>query len=46
MDERIRANWLKVKQALEAANKTTCHLYLRACIAVNTGRDPGHPFGR
>lgn len=39
-------NWRKVKEALERAGKTSCHLYLRACIVVKTGRDPGHPFGR
>lgn len=46
VDEHSRANWLKVKQALETAGKTSCHMYLRACVAVKTGRDPGFPLGR
>jgi len=46
VDERVQANWLKVKLALEAAGKTNCHMYMRACMAVKTGRDPGHPFAR
>jgi hypothetical protein len=46
MDERSRDNWAKVKAALEAAGKTSCHMYLRACVAVKTGRDPGFPLGR
>jgi hypothetical protein len=46
MTPEARENWRKVKAALEAAGKTNCHLYLRACMAVKTGKDPGHPFGR
>jgi hypothetical protein len=38
-------NWLKVKEALERAGKTNCHMYQRACAVIKTGRDPGHPFG-
>lgn len=46
MNPATRDNWRKVKAALEAAGKTSCHMYLRACVAVKTGRDPGYPFGQ
>ena len=41
MDDKTRQNWQKVKEALEAANKTSSPIYKRACIAVQTGKDPG-----
>ena len=44
MDERTRENWQKVKEALEAAGKTDCYFYERACVVVSTGRDPGPAF--
>jgi hypothetical protein len=44
MDERTRDNWEKVKAALEAAGKTDCYFYQRACVAAATGKDPGVPF--
>lgn len=47
MDQQTRENWLKVKQALEAAGKTENHFYRRAVAVAQTGRDPGeqlHPF--
>ena len=44
MDERTRENWQKVKEVLEAAGKTNCYFYKRACAVVDTGRDPGVPF--
>ena len=44
MDERTRDNWEKVKAALEAAEKTDCYFYKRACVIAETGRDPGVPF--
>lgn len=40
MDANTRANWLKVKIALEKAGKTDCMFYKRA-IAILSGRpDP------
>ena len=40
MDAYTRANWLKIKQALEKAGKTDCMFYKRA-IAILSGRpDP------
>ena len=40
MDAATRANWQKVKEALEAAGKTDCMYYKRA-IAILSGRpDP------
>jgi hypothetical protein len=35
--------WLKVKLALENANKTDTDYYKRACAVAKTGKDPG-PF--
>jgi hypothetical protein len=46
MTPQTRANWAKVKAALEASGNVTCHMYRRACAAVLTGKDPGLPFGR
>lgn len=43
MDAETRANWVKVKQALEAAGKTNCHFYARAVSIVRTGRDIDMP---
>jgi len=40
MDEQERKNWLKVKQALEAAGKTDCMFYTRACAISNGKTDP------
>jgi hypothetical protein len=40
MDAETRANWLKVKKALEKAGKTDCWYYRRA-IAITAGQpDP------
>ena len=33
-------NWKRVKQALEAADKTDCYFYKRAVSIIETGRDP------
>jgi len=33
-------NWRKVKEALEAANKTDCYYYERALAILKTGKDP------
>lgn len=44
VDNHTLNNWLKVKLALEAAGKTSCHMYIRACAAVKTGHDPGFPL--
>jgi hypothetical protein len=41
MDERTRENWVKVKEALEAAGKTGSPFYARALAVVRTGNDPG-----
>jgi hypothetical protein len=41
MDDKTRQNWQKVKEALEVANKTSSPIYKRACIAAQTGKDPG-----
>lgn len=43
MDAETRSNWVKVKQALEAAGKTDCHFYVRAVSIVRTGRDIDTP---
>lgn len=40
MDADTRANWEKVKAALEAANKTNCYYYQRAVAILKTGKDP------
>lgn len=34
MDQQTRDNWLKVKQALEAAGKTDNHYYRRALVIL------------
>lgn len=44
MDAQTRKNWLKVKAALEAAGKTDCDFYRRACAVERTGSDPGLRF--
>lgn len=36
-------NWRLVKENLEAAGKTDCWFYRRACAVVETGKDPGLP---
>ena len=40
MDANTRANWLKVKIALEKAGKTDCMFYKRACSIIETKIDP------
>ena len=40
MDAATRANWLKVKQALEAAGKTDCMFYKRAIVILSGKPDP------
>ena len=40
MDQRTKDNWLKVKDALEAAGKTDCFFYKRACAICRGQRDP------
>ena len=35
MSEQEKANWQKVKDALEAAGKTDCFFYKRACVIVS-----------
>ena len=40
MNEDERANWEKVKEALEEADKTDCYFYKRAVIICNGGEDP------
>ena len=40
MDERTRANWLKVKQALEKAGKTDGLFYKRAVLILAGKPDP------
>ena len=40
MDQRIKDNWQKVKEALEKSGKTDSWYYKRACAIVATGRDP------
>lgn len=44
MDAETRGNWVKVKQALEAAGKTDCFFYARAVSIVRTGRDIDMPM--
>lgn len=40
MSEEERANWQKVKDALEEAGKTDCYFYRRA-VAISSGdKDP------
>ena len=40
MDEQELKNWQKVKDALEAADKTDCFFYKRACLIVDGKKDP------
>ena len=40
MDSHELANWQKVKDALEAAGKTDCFFYKRACAIVEGKKDP------
>ena len=40
MDKQTRDNWLKIKQALEAAGKTDNHYYRRAVEIVRGKADP------
>jgi len=39
MNSHTLENWLKIKKALEEANKTDCFLYKKACAAIKTGYD-------
>ena len=41
MDKATYENWVKVKQALEAAGKTDSFFYKRAVYIVQNRRDPG-----
>ncbi len=38
MSEQERENWIKVKEALEEADKTDCYFYKRA-VAIAEGGD-------
>lgn len=40
MDSYELKNWQKVKDALEAAGKTDCFFYKRACAIVEGKKDP------
>ena len=40
MSEQEKANWQKVKDALEAAGKTDCFFYKRACAIADDKPDP------
>ena len=40
MSTEERANWAKVKEALEEADKTDCYFYRRAVAIVDGGDDP------
>ena len=40
MSEDERANWEKVKEALEEAGNTDCYFYKRAVAICNGGEDP------
>ena len=40
MSEDERANWEKVKKALEEAGKTDCYFYKRAVAICSGGKDP------
>ena len=40
MSTEERDNWLKVKEALEEADKTDCYYYKRAVAIVDGGNDP------
>lgn len=39
-NKEVRENWMKIKEALEAANKTDCFFYTRACSILEHGYDP------
>ena len=43
MDADTRANWAKVKDALERAGKTDCYYYKRAVAILTRGCYPGPP---
>lgn len=44
MDKQTRDNWQKIKEHLEAANKTDCQYYKRAVAILKGGPDPmEHP---
>jgi len=40
IDERTKANWQKVKAALEQSGKTNTHFYRRAVAICAGGPDP------
>ena len=40
MDAQTKANWLKIKKALEAAGKTDCAYYKRAVAILSGKKDP------
>ena len=40
MSKQERENWVKVKEALEEANKTDCYFYRRAVAIAEGGNDP------
>jgi hypothetical protein len=40
MSEDELANWQKVKEALEEADKTDCYFYKRAVAICNGDKDP------
>ena len=40
MNEAERANWEKVKEALEEADKTDCYFYKRAVAICEGDEDP------
>jgi hypothetical protein len=40
LDQQTRDNWLKIKQALEAAGKTDNHYYKRAVEITRGKSDP------
>ena len=39
MDPHVRENWIKIKNALEAAGKTDCLFYKRAVNIAKGGED-------
>ncbi len=39
MSEQERENWIKVKEALEEADKTDCYFYKRAAAIAEGGDD-------
>ena len=40
MDSHTFDNWVRIKEALERANKTDCMFYKRAVAIVSGKRDP------